>query len=124
MPTDNIELSAEALSLSIKIEQFIDKLSKQYEHRYADALDKITPEDDDSIIEYAYALDKWHKDGKPLISFFHYGKDKRPCPIFIEFRQEISKEFGLDILTSDEAEITANIYKRVTISNPGKWNVN
>ena len=104
-----------------RVADFMMGLSVQYYERW----DKVKP---DCIpfgdLAYGSALMDWYKNGCPKDAAFSYAIGETPCPYLLEFRKEISKEFGLEILTTEEGEARIKALKRVMITNVHDWGPN
>lgn len=73
---------------------------------------------------YGQALTEWYKVGCPKNSWFSYAEEQVECPALMEFRKEISKEFGLRILTGDESKIEEIKNRRVLTTKVHDWGLN
>lgn len=62
--------------------------------------DPILPTGD---FPYATALYYWEERGKPRDAYFCFLEGEDPCPALIQFRGEVTKKFGLTVLSPDEA---------------------
>lgn len=55
-------------------------------------------------LAYGMALNDWHKRGCPKNAAFSWPLGQAWCPFVMEFRKELTAEFGLPILDRKEAE--------------------
>ncbi len=87
-----------------KVSRFMMDLSHKFSERWNKIDDqfRIIPYGD---LAYGQALEHWHKDNRNPYSHFSYAVGEKPCPFLMEFRKEISTEFGLEILTPEEGEL-------------------
>lgn len=83
-----------------KVSRFMQTLHLVDRTRYQDATQRIPFGD----MAYGQALQHWHNNGKPSNAFFSYARGQVECPLLLAFKEEISKEFGLPILTIEEGE--------------------
>ena len=73
---------------------------------------------------YGQALADWYKNGCPKQAWFSYAEGQMECPVLLEFRKEISKEFGLPILTREESEIEELKHRRILSTKVFDWGLN
>ncbi len=81
-----------------EVSDFMLSLSRNQSERWENAGQEIPYGD----LAYGSALCHWIEKGRSASSFFSYAKGQVPCPFLMEFRKEISAEFGLPILTIQE----------------------
>lgn len=104
-----------------RVADFMIKLSQRYPERY-DAAERGIPFGD---MAYGSALEHWHAHNCPKDAWFSYEESQTPCPILMEFRKEISAEFGLSVFTVEEAKNRAKLTNRRVVEHHVKdWGLN
>ena len=106
-----------------RVSKFMMELGKKFfgTERYSRAFEKCIPFGD---MAYGQALTDWYSNGCPKNAFFSYAEGQMQCPALMEFREEISKEFGLPILTPEEAETERMKYRRILETKVVDWGPN
>ena len=75
-------------------------------------------------LAYGTALMRWYQDGCPKAACFSYAEGQVACPYLLEFREEITAEFKLPILTVDEAKEFDKTHRRIITTNVHDWGSN
>lgn len=75
------------------------RLSREQPKRWNAVQPQCLPYGD---LAYGMALVDWYKNGCPKSAWFSYDPSQLPCPFLMEFRKELTAEFGLRILTHEE----------------------
>jgi len=105
-----------------RVSEFMLELSKKFHGtERGEAFMQCIPFGD---MAYGSALTDWYKQGCPKSAFFSWAEGQHECPALMEFRKEISEEFGLRILTRDEAEIEKMKHRRVLTTKVFDWGPN
>ncbi|CAB4196669.1 hypothetical protein UFOVP1290_189 [uncultured Caudovirales phage] len=92
----------DAFSIVSKVSRFMQEdCYKIDQERAVGAMDYGIPHGD---MAYGQALAHWIKNGKPSNAWFSYAPGEHECQYLLAFRKEISDEFGLEILTTEEGE--------------------
>lgn len=89
------------IRLASKVAEFMMSMFDVDRKRYQEATMGGIPHGD---LAYGMALRNWIKNGKPRNAWFSYAPGEHPCSLLLAFRREISAEFGLPILTTEEGE--------------------
>jgi hypothetical protein len=100
-----------------RICEFLVKLSDQYRDRW-EKVDGTIPHGD---LAYGSALMDWYKNGRPKNAAFSYAEGQIECPFLMEFRKELSAEFGMPILTRFEAKLFDAFHKKVITVKVKDW---
>lgn len=109
------------LNWASKVSTFMYNLHKLDEDRFSKATESGIPHGD---LAYGMALEDWIKKGKPKNAWFSYAPGQTECPLLMAFRKEISDEFGLPILTREEAEKMASNFSKVKTKKVYDWGPN
>lgn len=109
------------IKIASHVSRFMMELYKIDEKRYSQAMSHGIPFGD---MAYAQALANWRKNGKPSNAFFSWAESEQECTFTIEFRKEISAEFGLPILTQSEARNERAKYSRIRNIKVTDWGMN
>ena len=106
-----------------RVSNFMLELSRKHHgtERYERSFGQCIPFGD---MAYGSALTDWYKNGCPKNAFFSWAEGQHECPALMEFREEISKEFGLPILTREEAEIERMKHRRIVETKVFDWGPN
>lgn len=89
------------IDMAGRVCDFMETLYKVDPVRYEEATEHTIPFGD---LAYGSALRDWIAKGKPSNAYFSTARGQQPCPLLMAFRKEISAEFGLEILTTEEGE--------------------
>jgi len=109
------------IKMASKVASFMMSCRSIDEKRYYEATKSEIPHGD---LAYGMALVDWYKKGKPNNAWFSYAIGQRECPLLMAFRQEISKEFGLEILTIEEGEDRRKKSEKVITKKVVDWGLN
>lgn len=106
-----------------RVSKFMMELSEKFygTERYERGFGQCIPFGD---MAYGQALTDWYRNGCPKNAFFSYAEEQMECPALMEFKEEISKEFGLPILTREEAEIERKKHRRILETKVVDWGPN
>lgn len=91
------------------VTHFMEELAQRETSRWSNVRPACIPFGD---LAYGMAVVQWEKDGRPEKAFFSWADGELVCPYLMEFRNEISKKFGLRILTQKEAKEERSKYSR------------
>ncbi len=119
--SDEVELSEitdENLVWANKVSGYIKRLAEEYPSRITN-LSTIAPY---GSLEYGMALEHWNKIGRPDDSWFSYDEGQKECPWLMEFRKELTKEFGLPVYNKDETKLRDKIAQQRLTDNG--WHIN
>ncbi len=94
-------IKSEDMKMVSKVADFMENLYKVDPARYNAATRYDIPHGD---LAYGAALVDWIKKAKPKNAIFSYAEGQYECMLLMAFAKEISEEFGLPILTRDEAK--------------------
>jgi len=72
-------------------------------------------------LAYGKALMDWYQNGCPKSAWFSYDPSEKPCPYLVEFRKELSAEFGLRILTHEEHLEEEKKHQRILHTKVTDW---
>ena len=100
-------MTNDEIKYAAKVVDFLMVLSRKFKDRWEKVQNEsgwVYPFGDAA---YGSALCHWHRRGCPSNSTFSYAKGEVQDPFFEEFRDEITKEFGLRILSPEEGEARA-----------------
>lgn len=98
----------QTIAWASKVSNFMQDLYKVDPVRYERAMEGGIPFGD---LSYGHALEDWHKKGCPEAAWYSTAEGEIPCPMLMAFRVEITQEFRLPILTTEEAAKAAEHFK-------------
>jgi hypothetical protein len=110
-----------SIRTAARVSEFMMKLSQEQKERWDKVRPYRLPHGD---LAYGAALMKWYQDGSPKMAFFSYAPEQDPCPYLMEFREEISIEFGLKILTIEEGQQEARKAQNTVTRKVHDWGLN
>lgn len=115
--------SPKEIAGAARVSEFMMKLSEEHfgTDRYDRGFTKCIPFGDAA---YGSALTDWYRNGCPKNAFFSWAPGQQECPALMEFREEISKEFGLPILSCEEGEIERLKHRRILTTKVFDWGIN
>lgn len=115
--------SPKEIKAASRVSSFMLELAKKYDgtERGQRAFDKCIPFGD---MAYGSALTSWYENGSPKKAYFSWAPGQDECPALMEFREELTKEFGLPILTREEAEIESMQHRKVLTTKVFDWGLN
>jgi hypothetical protein len=103
-----------------RVSLFMQEVGYKYQDREDRAMEELGDQIPYGDLAYGKAVADWNHKGKPN-SWFFYEEGSIPCPYLMEFRKEISEEFGLPILTKEEAEERRKLYINVIDTRVPNW---
>lgn len=84
------------------VRTYLMQLSRGYPEEWAKVIrNTAIPMGD---ISYGIAVLRWKEAGSPSEAYFTFASPLPPCPYVMQFRDRLSKKFGLPILTPEEVK--------------------
>lgn len=111
-----IEPADNATYWSSRVAKFLVQLAEQNEER------TINFPAESGFVEYAAALSHWHQKDEPDGCWFCFDEGQEECQWLMEFRKEITNEFGLPIYSQDEVKVRNDLARRAPM--PNNWHIN
>jgi len=99
-----LDIKDKHIHLAGKICSFLLELSNKDFERWQNVLKNTKTPYPFGDLSYAMALDDWRQRNCPTQAFFSYAEGEVECPYLMEYRKELTEEFGLKICTQEEAE--------------------
>ncbi|HEY8096167.1 MAG TPA: hypothetical protein VIE65_08775 [Methylobacter sp.] len=109
------------IKTAARVSMFMLDLCQSQQERWNKVKPQCIPFGD---MAYGAALMKWNQDGCPKQAWFSYGENQIECPYLLEFREEISSEFKLRILTKEEGKLEAAKFTNVVTKKVHDWGIN
>ncbi len=110
------------IATASRVCKFMERLAMEQHERWSKVRPQCIPFGD---LAYGMALMRWYQDGRPKhMAWFSYAEGEVPCPYLMEFRKEISEEFGLPILTAEEAKEEQAKYNNIITRKVCDWGAN
>jgi hypothetical protein len=107
-----------------KVADFLMQISRDQRDRWNNVIDTKRVPYPFGDMAYGAALDSWIRAGKPGNAFFSYAPDQMECPFLIEFKEELTKEFGLKVCTIEEGQELRRSYGQVNTVKVKDWGLN
>jgi len=100
------------ISQAARVSRFLEKMSKDHPQRWRKVQTESKVGFPFGDMAYGMSLMTWYKSGRPKNAFFSWAEGQMADPYIIEFRKELTIEFDLLILTTEEAN-----QKRASVTN-------
>ena len=101
--------------------EFLERMSAEQRERWESVRPQCIPFGD---LAYGTALADWYKNGCPKSAWFSTAEGEMECPYLMEFRKELTGEFGLRILTKEESKDEEKKHTRILATKVFDWGPN
>lgn len=114
-------LDSKDIRAASRVCKFLERMSVEHHERWDNVRPQCIPFGD---LAYGTALADWYRNGCPKSAWFSTAPGEMECPYLMEFRQELTREFGLRILTREESDKEDRKHEHVLVTKVYDWGLN